>query len=98
MEEDFIKNIFNMSDKIVSPQDIVTKEYCKQTRDFMTNEFKEIRNAINDLALEVKGLPEKIHEKSDKRYASILTEKIVYALIGLIVSSVVIALIALVLK
>ena len=62
------------------------------------NEVKDIKDAVNDLRVDIAALPEKLLEKSDERYAGIRVEKIVYGVAGLMLSLLITAIVYLVLK
>lgn len=62
----------------------------------LTNHLPHIQEGVNKLGDKVDEKFEKMFDKLDTKYASKLTEKIVYALCGLILSSVIIAIIGLV--
>ena len=62
----------------------VTKEYCNNQVRIMTNEISDVKDAVNDLRVDVARMPELILEKSEGKFASKTTEKIVYALVGII--------------
>lgn len=61
-------------------------------------ELKELGNKFESLALEVRGLPEKILEKADVRYASKTTERAVYGLIGALCLTVVLGVVEFIIK
>lgn len=44
--------------------------------------MEEITDSINELKISIAELPEKIFEKADDRYASKITERGFYALVG----------------
>lgn len=60
---------------------------CEKHVKRMTEEIKDVKDAVNDLRVDIAGLPEVILEKSDSRYADKKTEKTVDKVIWLIVSS-----------
>ena len=62
----------------------------------MEQKIDEITKAINNLALKVEGMTEKFFDKADERYASKETEKTVRNVQWLVVSTVVLAVIGLV--
>ena len=71
---------------------IETKE-IKENLESYREDSRQFREAmILDLAL----LPQKLSEELDKKYASKLVEKIVYSLVGIILTAVFMALIGLV--
>ena len=55
----------------------------------MEDKIDKLEEKINQIAIDIVKLPEKIFEKSDEKYASKLTEKVVYTLIGLILLAVI---------
>jgi hypothetical protein len=83
----------------------VTQEACNTNVKKMMEEIKEVRtevgevkDSVSDLHVLVARLPEKILEKTDTKYASKAVEKIIYFIGGLVVTSIVGAFMALVLK
>lgn len=48
------------------------------------SEYKEIVDSVNALKIEIVKLPDVIMEKAETKFASKLTEKIVYGLCGFI--------------
>jgi len=77
------------------------REYDQTNNNFMS-EIKQIRQCINDIKINIAGLPEKLTEKLDEKYVSQESfkpiQKIVYGLVGAILISVFVALLALVIK
>jgi hypothetical protein len=59
-------------------------------------QLKDFSDKLTELMLKVEGLPSKILERADERYASKTTEKAVYGLIGAICLAVVYALVELI--
>lgn len=64
----------------------------------MDKKIDDIKKAINDLRIDIAELPAKIFDKGDKRYASKLSEKIIYGMVGVILTSVLMAVIYLIIK
>ncbi len=54
----------------------------KELESKFMEEVKNINDKLNQLALDVASLPEKILEKTDSRYASKNVEKAVYGFLG----------------
>jgi len=79
-------------------EDNITSKECKAFRKDFMNEVKDIKDAVNDLRVDIAALPEKLLEKSDERYAGIRVEKIVYGTAGLMLSLLITAIVYLVLK
>lgn len=50
----------------------------------MSEKIDDIKNEIGEMKIMLAGLPEKMFEKADQRYAGKPTEKIVYGMVGLI--------------
>lgn len=76
-----------------------------KSEDKINNLREELMEKIDNLAKNVEDvkiclaeLPDKIFERADKRYASKLSEKIIYGMVGVITTGVVVALLALVMK
>jgi hypothetical protein len=61
-------------------------------------QFQDFSKKLTELMLKVEGLPEKILEKADRRYASKTTERALYAFIGALSLGVVYALLRQVIK
>lgn len=78
--------------------DTVTRAECSQHINSMSKELKEISNKIDNLALKFAEFPERFFEKADKRYASKLSEKVVYSMVGIVLTIVFGALVYSVLK
>lgn len=61
-------------------------------------QLKDFSDKLTELMVKVEGLPARILERADERYASKTTEKAVYGLIGAICLTVVYALVELIKK
>jgi Txe/YoeB family toxin of Txe-Axe toxin-antitoxin module len=48
----------------------------------LMNKIDDLTKAVAEIQISIAGLPEKIFEKADERYASKVVEKAVYAVIG----------------
>jgi len=68
-------------------QEIVTRHECQRTHQILNGKMDKLSEEINNLRLEVAMLPEKLAKEFDKRYASKLTEKIVYGAAGIILAA-----------
>ncbi len=64
----------------------------------MEDKIDEIKKTLNDLRVDIAGLPEKMFEKGDARYASKLSEKVVYGMVGVVLTTILIAILYLVIK
>lgn len=64
----------------------------------MDKKIDEIKKAVNDLKIAIAVLPEKVFEKGDQRYASKLSERVIFGMVGMILTTVLGAVIYLVLK
>ena len=62
------------------------------------NEVMEVKDSVSDLHILIAGLPSKILEKTDSRYANIGVEKLVWFIGGLVITAIVGALLAQVVK
>lgn len=58
--------------------------------------MNNIEEKIDKLSVTIAGLSENIFEKADKRYASKTSEKIIYGMVGTVLTAVLLALIYLV--
>lgn len=76
----------------------VTREYCSNQVKIMTNEIKDVKDAVNDLRVDIAKMPEAILEKGDKRYADKRIEKNFDKLVWLVIAGVVVGLLNLVLR
>lgn len=64
----------------------------------MDEKIDKMAIAINNLRVDIAKLPERIFEKGDRRYASKLSEKLIYGMVGTVLTLVLIAVVYLVLK
>ena len=64
----------------------------------MNDKIDEIKKTLGDLRVDIAKLPEKIFEKGDTKYANKTTEKIVYGMVGTILTLVLIAVVYLVIN
>lgn len=83
---------------IVSEKDLVTKSDCDNHVKTMTNELKDVKDAVNDLRVDIAKMPELILEKGDKRYADKRIEKNFDKVVWLVLAGVVVGLLNLVLR
>ena len=51
----------------------------------------DLKETVSHIEIAIAQLPEKLFEKADKRYASKLSEKIIYGMVGTIITSVLLA-------
>ena len=84
---------------------MVTQEMCNSNTLRTMQEIKEVRteigevkDSVSDLHVLVAGIPREIIKETDKKYASKSIEKIIYFIGGLVVTSIVGALMALILR
>lgn len=70
----------------------------KREHETFMDKLNELGSQLTSLMIKVEGLPEKILQKADDRYASKTTEKAVYGLVGAICLTVVYALVELIKK
>lgn len=64
----------------------------------LMDKIDDLIETVNNIEISIAGLPEKIFEKGDERYASKTSEKLVYGMVGAILFSVLSSLLYLVLK
>lgn len=79
------------------PAKSVTQAECKTNMAKIMEKIDQLFNKITDLSVKVEGIPQRILESADDRYASKRIEKTVDKLIWLVVSAVVVAVLAIVL-
>ena len=84
-------------------ENYITKEFCQTINKNMAEKIdnliviaKEHTESIGEIKLILANLPQTIIDKTDNRYASKVTEKVVYGLIGLVLMSIFTAIIKLV--
>lgn len=65
----------------------ITREECKNTHETMAKKIDKIDERTRKMELELARLPEHLLEKMDERYASKRLEKIVWFLIGLMITT-----------
>ena len=63
----------------------VKKEDCKNNHKIMSEKIENLKDSLNDFKIEIIEKISEIPDKLDKRYASKLTETIVYGLVALII-------------
>ena len=49
--------------------DLVTKKDCDNNIKLMSKEIQDIKDTVNDIRVDIAGLPQKLAEKFDERYA-----------------------------
>ena len=76
----------------------VTQSECKSNMSTIMEKIDQLFNKIADLSIKVEGIPQKVLENADERYASKRIEQTVDKLIWLVVSAVVVAGLAIILK
>ena len=80
------------------PAKSVTQAECKSNMSTIMEKIDQLFNKIADLSVKVEGIPQKVLENADERYASKRIEQTVDKLIWLVVSAVVVAGLAIILK
>jgi uncharacterized protein YoxC len=80
------------------PAKSVTQAECKNNMSTIMEKIDQLFNKISDLSIKVEGIPQKVLENADERYASKRIEQTVDKLIWLVVSAVVVAGLAIILK
>ncbi len=75
---------------------LVTEKHCDTQVKMMTDKIDKIDKSVNDIKIAIASLPDDILQRADKRYAGKTTEKVVYGMVGLILSIVITALVYLV--
>lgn len=80
------------------PAKSVTQAECKTNMSTIMEKIDQLFNKISDLSIKVEGIPQRVLENADERYASKRIEQTVDKLIWLVVSAVVVAGLAIILK
>jgi len=80
------------------PAKSVTQAECKSNMSTIMEKIDQLFNKISDLSIKVEGIPQRVLENADERYASKRIEQTVDKLIWLVVSAVVVAGLAIILK
>jgi hypothetical protein len=75
---------------------VVRSEFSKYCEN-MSEKFDAIKDSINNLAIDVAALPDKILIRADQRYADKKTEKLMDKIVWLLISSLVMSLFAIIL-
>lgn len=90
---------------IVGANELVKKETCNKNIDKVMNEIKDVhkevgdvKDSVSDLHVKIAKLPEAIMEKADLRYASKLSEKLVYGMVAIVLTSVISSLVYVVVR
>ena len=76
-------------------EDSILKENFNE---YIMQKIDDLTKAVSDIQISIAGLPEKIFEKADKRYASKTSEKVVYGMVGAIILGALYAILKLVYK
>ena len=76
----------------------ISRDECISTQNSLMEQLKELKDDIQDVALNVAKLPEQLADKFDGRYASKKTEQAVDKVFWLVISAVVIAIMGVILK
>lgn len=80
------------------PAKSVTQAECKTNMSTIMEKIDQLFNKISDLSIKVEGIPQRVLENADERYANKRIEQTVDKLIWLVVSAVVVAGLAIILK
>ena len=80
------------------PSKSVTQVECKTNMAKIMEKIDQLVDKISDLSIKVEGIPQRVLENADERYASKRIEQTVDKLIWLVVSAVVVAGLAIILK
>ena len=80
------------------PAKSVTQAECKSNMSTIMEKIDQLFNKISDLSIKVEGIPQRVLENADERYANKRIEQTVDKLIWLVVSAVVVAGLAIILK
>ncbi len=83
---------------IIGGEHLVDKATCDKNTKFMGDKMDNLKDDMNEIKIHIAELPEKLAEKFDARYASKLTEKIIYGVVTLILTTVVGSMVYLVMK
>ena len=70
---------------VYNPNEVVHGRDCDNRHKEMNKKIDKLSEAIQSIKVSLAKLPEEIIEKSEGRFASKLTERIVYGLVGLII-------------
>lgn len=77
----------------------MTKQQLQDNKySYIMEKIDRTNDKLDDLAVCVASLPDKILERADKRYASKTAERVIYSLVGVILSAFIIAIWELVLR
>ena len=80
------------------PAKSVTQAECKTNMSTIMEKIDQLFNKISDLSIKVEGIPQRVLENADERYANKRIEQTVDKLIWLVLSAVVVAGLAIILK
>lgn len=83
---------------IADDRDLIKKFDCDKNINTMTQKIDNLSKNLNDFKIEIIEKIAELPDRLDRRYASKLTERIVFAMSGLILTSVFLAIIYLVIK
>jgi len=79
-------------------KDFITRSEYANNHLNLNKKMDDIYNELEKIKIELAKLPEKLAEKFDQRYASKLTQRIVYGLVTLIMVGVLGAILTLILR
>lgn len=89
MEQEYIIAI----ELLKNNQQIMNKKMDAIRHD-LTNGFESVETKISELRTEMNEMD----TRNEKKYASILTERIVYGMVGIMISAIIVALLALIIR
>lgn len=93
-----VKTAIETAHTTPSPETKREIELLKANNLKVVEKLDNLEENLNQVKVQIAELPERLAEKFDQRYASKSTEVAVYSFIGLVVTGVVVAILALVLK
>ena len=79
-------------------KDSITRDECISTHNSLMEQLNDIKKDVNNVALKVAELPGVLVEKFDERYASKETERTVNKVMWLVVSAVILAGLAIIVR
>lgn len=79
-------------------KDLITRDECISTHNSLMEQLNDIKKDVGNVAIKVAELPGVLAEKFDERYASKRTEKAVDKVMWLVISAVILAGLAIIIK
>ncbi len=89
MEQEYIIAI-----ELLKNNQQIMNEKMDAIRHDLTNGFESVETKISELRTEMNEMD----TRNEKKYASILTERIVYGMVGIMISAIIVALLALIIR